>query len=588
MTALIAILLLLLTPAVMLLIRTIWPTSRFLWLAALLGSLLAWVAIFIARSDLPFEVAPQTWRPAAFFPLSPALLVDNTGWIFAAGLATHMLAIILTGVARLGGWGVHVATIPIAGENELTPSASRPAVENEANTPAVQVAGENEPLSPLTPQSPPPAVNWKAWAANQALTGLGLVAVLAGNLLTLLLAWSALDILELLILLGQVSSNEQRGQVVRAFGTRIGGTVMLLLAGLVIWAEGGELVLHQVSGSANLLLFIAAGLRLGILPLQVPFFRELPLRIGLGTTLRLVAAAASLVLMVRTAEASLQGTAGLVLLGLTALAGLVGSFGWLRAEAVLEGRSYWVLASASLAFAAAIQGQPAASLAWSLALLLPGSLIFLSSLRGRFQAPILLLGMLWLSGLPFTPLWAGSRMFQPPPGAETLSEQIITLLSILIFFIVHAILLAGYLRHCLRATLVEVTGPQPKVERWVWLLYLPGLFILPVVHFALGWMLQPETAQVPLVMWLEGASALGVAGTIWFYTSRPGSPRFSFLASRGWFSSGKIYRPLYQPVEWLFRLAAQVIRVSSAVLEGEAGILWAFVLLVFGLLFLQQ
>jgi len=75
--------------------------------------------------------------------------------------------------------------------------------------------------------------------------------------------------------------------------------------------------------------------------------------------------------------------------------------------------------------------------------------------------------------------------------------------------------------------------------------------------------------------------------------STPGSKQgdemlTAFLAGRGWLSSGKIYRPLYQPVEWLFRLAAQVIRVTSAVLEGEAGILWAFVLLVFGLLFLQQ
>ena len=588
MTALIAILLLLFTPAVMLFIRTLWPNSRFLWLAALFGTLLAWVAVFIARYDLPFEIAPQTWQPAAFFPLSPALLVDTTAWIFALTLATHAVAIMLTGTARLGGWGVHEPIVPIAGENEAPSPVSKPSAENQEDAPALQVAGENEPLSPAASQPPPLPANWKAWAANLALTSLGLVAVLAGNLLTLLLAWSALDILELLILLGQVSSSEQRGQVVRTYGARCGGTIMLLLAGLFIWAGGGELDFNQSAASVNLLLFIAASLRLGILPLQVPFFGEPPLRIGLGTTLRLVPAAASLVLMVRTAQAGLPGTVGLLILAFAALAGLAGSIGWLRAETALSGRPYWLIATASLVLAAAVQGPPAASLAWSLALLLPGSLIFLSSLRARFLAPVLLLGLLGLSGLPFTPLWAGSRMFQAPAGLEWVAGQIMAMLFMLILFIVHAILLAGYLRHSLPGMLVADGGPQLKVERWVWLLYLPGLVILPVFHFILGWMLKPEPTQVSLVMWLQGACALGLAGAIWLSTSRPRSPKFTFLAGRGWLSSGKIYRPLYQPVEWLFRLAARIVRVSSAVLEGEAGILWAFVLLVFGLLFLQQ
>jgi hypothetical protein len=562
MTALIAILLLLFIPAVMLLIRMLRPTSRFLWLAGMLGALFAWLAVYAARFDLPYEVAPQTWQPEAFFPLSPALLIDTSSWIFALALVTHVLAVMLTSVARLGGKG-----FPF--------KVALPAVESmESSTP--------------DPQPPPPGANWKAWAANLALTSLGLVAVLAGNLLTILLAWSALDIIELIILLGQVSTSVERGQVVRAFSARVSGIIVLLLAGIVIWAQGGRLSFGPSTALVSLLLFIAAGLRLGIFPLQVPILRELPLRIGLGTTLRLIPAAASLLLMVRTAETGIQGAAGMVMLGFAALAGLVGSTGWLRAQNEPAGRPYWILATASLALAAAILGQPTASLAWSLALLLPGSLIFLSSLRRRFMAPIQLLGIVWLTCLPFTPTWAGSSIFQPAPGSEGLAGQIITVLLGVVFFIVHAVLLTGYLVHGLRGIIIPSTDPQPKVERWVWLLYIPGLIILPVFHFILGWMIRPSAAQASLVMWLEGASALGLAGAIWFYMSRPGRQNIVILRGRRWLASGLVYRPLYQPFEWLFRLAAQLIRVISSVLEGEAGILWAFVLLVLGLLFLQQ
>jgi hypothetical protein len=562
MTALIAILLLLFIPAVMLLIRMLRPASRFLWLAAMLGALVAWLLVYAARFDLPYEVAPQTWQPEAFFPLSPALLIDTTAWIFALALATHVLAVMLTSVARLGGRG-----FPLR--------AALPAPEDmEGSTP--------------NPQPPPPGANWSAWAANLALTSLGLVAVLAGNLLTILLAWSALDIIELLILLGQVSTSEERGQVVRGFAARVSGVIVLLLAGIIILAQGGRLSFGPSTPPVSLLLFIAAGLRLGIFPLQVPFLHELPLRIGLGTTLRLIPAAASLVLIVRTAETGIQGTAGLAMLGFAALAGLVGSTGWLRAQNALAGRPYWILAAASLALAAAILGLPTASLAWSLAVLLPGSLIFLCSLRRRFIMPILLLGMLWLTGLPFTPAWAGSSIFQPAPGSEGLAGQIIVVLLGVVFFIVHAILLTGYLVHSLKGIITPIPEPQPKVERWVWLLYIPGLVTLPVFHFILGWMIRPSPAQASLVMWLEGASALGLAAAIWFYTSRPVGKNLAFLTRRRWLASGQVYRPLYQPFDWFFRLAAQSIRVISTVLEGEAGILWAFVLLVLGLLFLPQ
>lgn len=560
MTALIAILLLLLIPAIMLGIHKVRHASRYLWLTGLVGVLLAWVAVYIARFKLPFEVSPQTWEPVSFFPLSPSLLVDNISWVFALAIVTQALVVMLTSVARLGG--------------------------RVFSSPRVQSSGEQANGSIPKLQSSLPAANWKAWAANLALTSLSLVAVLAGNLLTLLLAWSALDIVELLILLSQVSTSEERAQVVRAFAAKVGGIIVLLLAGIMLWEGGGQLNFGPTTATVSLFYFISAGLRLNVLPIHVPIFREPSLRIGLGTTLRLVPVAGSLVLVVRIAETGIQGGTGLILLGFSALAGLVGSIGWLHASNELSGRTYWILATTSLALAAAIRGQTTASLAWSLVVLLPGSLIFLSALRRRFMIPILLLGVISFSGLPFTPVWVGVSVFQPTTGLQDLAGQIIALLLGIIFFVVHAFLLGGYLIHGLRGMLTSIAEQKPQVERWVWLLYIPGLIALPAVHFILTWMVRPETAQVSLLMWLAGACACGLAGAIWFFSVRQDRQLPTFLSNRRWLASGQIYRPLIRLVEWFFDFISQIIRVISAVLEGEAGILWSFVLLVLGLVFL--
>jgi hypothetical protein len=562
MTALIAIFLLLFIPGAMLTIHILRREAKSLWILAMLGALLAWPAVYLASRHIPEEIASFTWQPISLFSLSPVLLVDSTSWIFALVLATQLLAVMLTSVARFG-------------------EKSKP---DQDNSPTDDKK-ESLPFSlPIASQSK----SWQAWAGNLALTSLGLVAVLAGNLLTLLLAWAALDIVEMIILMGQVSTSELRGKVVITFSTRIAGMAVLLAAGIIIWSQGGLLEFNSISSQASLLLVLAAGLRLGILPIHVPFLQELPMRIGLGTILRLVPVSACLILLVRSAEVGIQGTIGLVMLGLTALAGLAGGVSWLRARDELAGRPYWILTTSSLSMAAAIQAQPTAALAWSLAAMLPGTLIFINSVKRRSLAPIIITGALCLTGLPFTPVWAGTSVFQPATVPSDIAGKIFTLLVGLILIAVHALLLAGYLIHGLRGNLIPNDIPRQQVERWVWLLYIPGLIILPILHGWLGWMIHPDARQATLMMWAEGPSALGLASAIWFFTSRPAhlarftSPKNPLL------SAEHISRPLYQLFLLLFLFFSQVVRVISTVLEGEAGILWALVLLVLVLVFLQQ
>ncbi|HSQ16428.1 MAG TPA: hypothetical protein VLM83_01915, partial [Anaerolineales bacterium] len=154
MTALIAILLLLFIPGAMLTIHILRREAKSLWLLAMLGALLTWPAVYLTGRNIPEEIAILIWQPITLFPLSPVLLVDSTSWIFALVLATQLLAVMLTSVARFGGKSQPIQdNSPTDDEKESPPSSL-----------------------PISSQSR----NWQAWAGNLALTSLGLVAVLAG------------------------------------------------------------------------------------------------------------------------------------------------------------------------------------------------------------------------------------------------------------------------------------------------------------------------------------------------------------------------------------------------------------------------
>ena len=211
------ILLLVFTSLVMLVIRLARPGFAYLWLVAALGALLAWAMVLFTRTHIPQNLPLMTWLPAAFFPASPALLVDPVSWSYALALATLALAVILTDVLRAAD------------------------------------------------------ADWVPWAGSLVVTALGLLAVLSGNLLTLLLAWTAIDLAELVILLVLVPQSSTREQIILAFGARLAGTVLVIGAGLVAISTGSALTFSTIPPQVVVYLLLAAGLRLGVLPMHTSF-----------------------------------------------------------------------------------------------------------------------------------------------------------------------------------------------------------------------------------------------------------------------------------------------------------------------------
>lgn len=494
------------------------PKFKYYWLIAVLGVLIAWpLAAFALQDPSPTRLELVQWESISLYQESPALLMDEFSWPFVFALASLALAVLLTDVAR---------------------------------------AGES---------------NWSVWSGSLFLIALGMLAVSAGNPLTLALLWAAIDLAEFVILLGTVETKEMRERLVVGFSARVGGTLVLLGARLLAEAGGSSLDLSQVSQNYSIYLLLAAGLRLGVIPLHQPFLREVPVRRSLGTTSRLVSAASSLILLVRTATAGVQSPAVGFMLALSCLAALYAAISWLRSRDELDGRPYWLLGAGSFALAAAVQGQAQAALSWSLALLFSGSLLFLYSGRHISIRVLVALGLLGFLGLPYTPNATGMQVYRMPIG-----------LGDIVLLLAHSLLVVGYLRHGMR-----LTPPLAGVERWVWAIYPWGLTLLPLVHFGAGWWLlgsagielpwQGLAAAVLSALWILAARRLALQG-LQAPLARLGS-QLTGILSLEW---------LYRAVWRLYRPLRRLLDFFSNVVEGEGGVLWALLFLVLFMAILSQ
>jgi hypothetical protein len=507
MFTLLPIILLLISPLAMLAIRMVNPKFGYHWLIAAGGSLAAWVFALANGMNLPQTIQIASWQPGSVVSTWPVLLVDRISWPYALALASLVLAVIFTDVARID------------------------------------------------------EVGWSSWSGSMFLAGLGMIAVFAANPITLLLAWTAIDLLEMAILFSQTHHRQVRERVVGAFTARVFGSILVIGALMYAGSQGQGLTFTTITPQVGGLLVLAAGLRLGVLPLYVPFTQDLPLRRGLGTITRLVPAAASLILLARTATAQADSTLAPYLLGLAALAALISGGAWLLAKDELEGRPVWILGMASLSLASAVKAEPAASLAWGIAGLLGGGLLFLFSHRDARLSWLPGLALIGLSGLPFTPNWNGMRLFISPFDATSP-----------VFLIAYAFLLVGYVRHSLRPV-QPITG----VERWVWFIYPMGLAILPTTFFLFGWLTNPPMKDMPIAGWFAGLVIIGLA--VLMHVGIRRSPRVSSGFVKGmksFFSMLWIYQYMWR----FYRVGSRGLSYFTTVMEGEGGVLWTLLLLV--------
>src|SRR4030095_15095140 len=167
----------------------------------------------------------------------------------------------------------------------------------------------------------PRAINWMG---TLILTSLGVLAVVADNPLTLVLIWAAIDISELIAQIRVAEDPKLSERTVTAFASRAAGIFVLLWADMVSVANGQTLDFRSAPPQAGLYLLLAASLRIGVLPLHLPYSGESALRGGFGRVLRRTPAASSLILLARIPPTSLASPITPYFLILVSLAALYG------------------------------------------------------------------------------------------------------------------------------------------------------------------------------------------------------------------------------------------------------------------------
>jgi hypothetical protein len=498
------------------------------WLLAVSGLLVTWVFVLLSRwMELTPIRLPNWWlEEEAAYQIS--FQVDSIAWTYAFSLVSILLVVVITASAR----------------NLLQ---GRP----------------------------------HNWALGMTITAAGLLAIYANDPLTLILAWTLIDLLELVFMFGGLSHPRFKQMAVLSFAARSIGTLVVIIAAFASRAEGVPLRLDQPSPEVGLALLIAAGLRLGVLPLHLPFSRELPIRRGIGTILRLVAPASSLTLLARLPATAVPPDVAPYLLVFASLAAVYGGFMWLNARDELSGRPYWMIALAGMAVGSVIRSHPEASLAWGVSLLLPGSLLFLYSARSLKITFIPILAFLGLTGLPFMPAASGWQGLVIPP---------INIPDIL-YLIAYAAVAAGFLRH-----LLEPGEPISSFETWIRVVFPAGLSILLVSYFLTGifgwegsltsggvWVSLIAFALTLLMYWaanfLHRAVAKGDENQRWYtiILSRIGSGLAVFFRLN-WF---------YKLLWWISLLVQRLIQIITVILEGDGGLIWAMVLLAMLVISLQ-
>ena len=247
---------------------------------------------------------------------------------------------------------------------------------------------------------------------------------------------------------------------------------------------------------------------------------------------------------------------------------------WLRAPDELTGRPFWLIGMSSLAVAAALRANPIGAAAWSSAIILSGSALFLSSEQNKWLTRVLVIGAWGISALPFSLTATGWNSGTIGPLLGWLAWPFL--------IAAHAMLIAGFIRHSQR-TITRASSEDQLV--WGKNVYPIGISILLLMTLLLG--LFGWTGALQFGNWFVGALvSLVTLGLLWL------TPRLRILnpvrahwvrpANTSWLEWS------YQVLWNFYRQLGRVSNVISNMLEGESGIMWTLLFLALFISFFAQ
>jgi hypothetical protein len=488
-------------------------TRSFQWTVSPAVVLAAWVAALVAAGAVPDQASLSAWRPESVFPDPIRLILDAVGWPIQLASLSALLAVLLSGQSA-----------------------------NDTDHP-----------------------RHGAWLLAYAAAGL--LALQAGNLLTVALTWTILDLAGTGLPIRGEAESERPYPPEGMLEVNSAGILLALAAVLALPPGAARSTLTGVGSSAPAALLFLSGLGLrSISTWRMPVWKSSVEVDGGERSLSWVLPSAVGVAALGRVLGSPEG----VLVGWTAAAGglacVLGTLGWLVSPGMDAGLPRLVLGIAGVGALGAAANPANADVAWSSAgvlILLIGVLVLVWRPYARSHRIVLGLGALTLAGLPFTPGGLLAGILASGSGG-TLGA------------IAGGIGLLGMATMAVRLG-VHVRLPQeawPRIERWRKAAYALGLAV-PIA--TLPWtyaFLRSDRAGAGVIGPAVGLGMF-VVGTVLRVRWPAPRPGRRARASR-WLDPAPILHAAGAPLR---ALLAGIDRVGD-LLEGEAAMLWIYVLVV--------
>lgn len=490
------------------------------WLIAAAAALIVWISMIVFRVALPGGASITNWSPQGIGSDILVFKLSERTWIFAFLLVSLLVGVIFTDTVRFG----------------------------QSN-------------------------NLVTWTGSMILTAVGLLSIYSQTFLAVIITWTIIDVVEFGILLKVTDQPKVHSAVLLEFITRVTGTILILAALIFSNFHTAVVDSSQYSRGVYLLILLGATLRLGVFPLHVPLTSSLPIRRSLGTILRFVSPLSVVAFLSQIQPQQQYATLTKFLYAVALIVGLYGAIKWISAKNELSGRPFWMLSFSGLILIRFLLGQVEGAIALSIIMLTAGGFIFLYSYSSRVNLGAAIFLALGLIGLPFTPA-------APIWGNLAKSQH---WFSLLIVVITISLLFLGFLKHIFR----QRDQSNPK-ESWMQLFYSAGLFLLVLGPWiTLIWRFKTIGSELNwstpiLCLVLIAIMIVIIRRKIWDWLVQKKSVQRIEVPFK---YAGKVLNTLFQ-FNWFFILLRKVfdflarpLKFFVNLLEGDGGLLWAFVFL---------
>jgi hypothetical protein len=202
---------------------------------------------------------------------------------------------------------------------------------------------------------------------------------------------------------------------------------------------------------------------------------------------------------------------------------------------------------------------------WGLVFLLLGGFFSLYSIQLGWLKPLVWMGILSITSLPFTPTWIGSMIFDSPS------------LLWIGFLLGQSLLISSLIRHFQKGQ-HNTNFPEP----WIRAFYFIGLALMPIM-------------LIVLYLFYTNTSGQSISSLLNLYSILPGLVIIAFSSilimlqslspDMARIFSSRIGQLL--GLNWLYRIMVRLsaliqrgIHFINLLLEGQAGIIWAIIILV--------